>query len=79
MAKSTQKSEIENFQDESNIGTDFNFKREVVWFNAIGFLLLMITGFIGILAAVFGYCCWQTTLWSELYTKNLEKFQKIFS
>ncbi|XP_063706275.1 acyl-CoA Delta12-desaturase-like [Culicoides brevitarsis] len=51
---------------DEHIGTDYDFKREVVWFNAIGFLMLMLTGFVGILAAVFGYCCWQTTLWSLL-------------
>lgn len=55
----------DNGQHNGNIGTDFNFKREIVWFNAIGFLLLMITGLIGIVAAVFGYCHWQTTVWSE--------------
>lgn len=65
MTMLTQISENDNCQHNSDIGTDFNFKREVVWFNAIGFLLLMLTGFIGILAAIFGYCFWQTTVWSE--------------
>ncbi|XP_074033517.1 acyl-CoA Delta-9 desaturase [Leptinotarsa decemlineata] len=33
------------------IGTDYNFKRQIVWKNAIGFLVLHLIGFYGI------YCC----------------------
>ena len=54
-----------NDEKNNKIGTDFTFKREIVWFNAIGFLLLMTTGVIGVFAAVMRYCLWQTTLWSK--------------
>lgn len=67
------KTNRENHAEQNiKIGTDFTFKREVVWFNTIGFLLLMITGVIGIYAAVMRYCLWQTTLWSE-YNNILNK------
>lgn len=47
----------------SEIGTDYNFKHKVVWFNAIGFLILH-------LAAVYGvYLCFFTTILSTLYSK----------
>lgn len=32
----------------SEIGTDMNFKREIVWFNAIGFLMLHLAGLAGL-------------------------------
>lgn len=32
----------------SEIGTDWNFKREIVWFNAIGFLALHLAGLAGL-------------------------------
>lgn len=45
------------------IGTDYTFKRKIVWFNAIGFLIMH-------LAALYGYyLCFQakflTILWSK--------------
>ncbi|GAB0093133.1 Acyl-CoA desaturase [Sergentomyia squamirostris] len=48
----------------SEIGTDFNFKREIVWFNAIGFLLLHISALIGGLLVVFGYAKFYTVLYT---------------
>lgn len=47
----------------AEIGTDYNFKREIVWFNAIGFVFLHI-------AALIGYClCFYahsfTVTWSK--------------
>lgn len=50
--------------DVHNIGTDRNFKRKIVWFNAIGFLLLLSIGAVGVAMAGLGYCKWQTIVWS---------------
>lgn len=47
----------------SEIGTDYNFKHKVVWFNAIGFLVLHLAALYGI------YLCFFTTLLSTLYSK----------
>ncbi|KAL1509459.1 hypothetical protein ABEB36_004190 [Hypothenemus hampei] len=47
----------------AEIGTDYNFKREIVWKNAIGFLALH-------LAALYGFwvllvhCYWSTVFWA---------------
>ena len=49
----------------SEIGTDFNFKREIVWFNLIGFALLHLMGLIGFLQMIFQQCDWRTTVYSE--------------
>lgn len=49
----------------SEIGTDFNFKREIVWKNVIGFAALHICGWIGLHLAFWLYCDWRTTLYCE--------------
>lgn len=49
----------------SQIGTDFNFKREIVWKNAIGFLLLHICAVIGLVIAILGYAKVSTLLYCE--------------
>lgn len=49
----------------SQIGTDFNFKREIVWKNAIGFLMLHICALIGIIIALMGYAKLYTVLYCE--------------
>jgi hypothetical protein len=49
----------------SEIGTDPNYKFTVVWFNYIGFIILHIIGYTGMLAAILGYCKIQTTLYCE--------------
>lgn len=46
-----------------DIGTDMNFKREIVWFNAIGFLVLHILGFIGLGMMAFGYAKFATMVY----------------
>jgi len=35
------------------IGTDFNFKREIVWKNVFGFALLHLAGLIGVFLAIY--------------------------
>lgn len=45
------------------IGTDYSFKREVVWFNAIGFLMLHLCGLIGLYMC--GVCHTFTIIWSK--------------
>lgn len=49
----------------SQIGTDFNFKREIVWKNAIGFLLLHICAVIGLFLSLLGYAKFYTVLYCE--------------
>lgn len=49
----------------SEIGTDFNFKRQIVWSNAIGFLLLHIAALIGVGLCLFGYTKALTILYSK--------------
>lgn len=49
----------------SQIGTDFSFKRQVVWQNAFGFLVLHICALIGVLLVMFGYA----RLYSVIYSK----------
>lgn len=49
----------------SEIGTDFSFKRKVVWSNAIGFLVLHLCALIGVGLVAFGY----TRLYTVIYSK----------
>lgn len=49
----------------SQIGTDFSFKREVVWKNAIGFLLLHICAVIGVVIGILGHAKGYTLLYCE--------------
>lgn len=49
----------------SQIGTDFNFKRKVVWKNTIGFLLLHICAVIGVVIAARGHAKGYTLLYCE--------------
>ncbi|XP_058812764.1 acyl-CoA Delta-9 desaturase-like [Topomyia yanbarensis] len=48
----------------SEIGTDFNFKREIVWKNVIGFAALHICAWIGLHLSFWRYCDWRTTLYT---------------
>lgn len=52
-------------QTATEVGTDFNFKREIVWKNAIGFLLLHMIGAVGGLMMITGYCDIRTSIYSE--------------
>lgn len=49
----------------SEIGTDFNFKREIVWSNAIGFLVLHICALVGIGLGMFGYADYRTLIYCK--------------
>lgn len=51
----------------SEIGTDFNFKREIVWTNAIGFLILHTCALAGVLLVMIG----QTKLYTVIYSKYI--------
>lgn len=56
------------------IGTDYTFKRKIVWFNTIGFIMLHICGFYGFYLSLTNNCHIFTTLWSkyliQFYFKN---------
>lgn len=49
----------------SEIGTDFAFKRKVVWKNALGFLILHTLAVVGIALVCCGYTRFYTVLYSE--------------
>lgn len=49
----------------SEIGTDFNYKRQVVWPNAIGFMALHICALIGVLLVMLGYSNYKTVIYSK--------------
>lgn len=50
----------------SEIGTDFNYKREIVWSNCFGFLLLHVIGIIGAYMLFDGSADVKTTIYCEL-------------
>lgn len=47
------------------IGTDYSYKREIVWFNAIGFLVLHLCGVYGTFLMFAGYAKFWTTIYCE--------------
>lgn len=49
----------------AEIGTDYNFKREIVWKNAIGFLALHLAALYG-LWVMCAYCMWKTDIWAAV-------------
>lgn len=49
----------------SEIGTDFNFKREVVWPNAIGFFVLHLCALIGVVITLLRMVDIRTTLYGK--------------
>lgn len=49
----------------SQIGTDFSYKREIVWKNALGFLALHICALIGVLLVMVGLTDIRTVLYCE--------------
>lgn len=50
----------------SQIGTDFSFKREIVWKNAIGFLILHLCALVGVVMGLIGMARLYTHIYSEL-------------
>lgn len=54
----------------SEIGTDPDYKMEIVWFNFIGFIILHMIGLSGALAAISGYCKVRTSLYCEYHMAN---------
>lgn len=51
----------------SQIGTDFNYKREIVWWNCFGFALLHLIGLVGTYMMLDGTANVKTTIYCELY------------
>lgn len=49
-----------------DIGTDFSFKRKIVWPNVIGFLVLNVLGFYGIILMFLGVANIRTIVFGEL-------------
>lgn len=49
----------------SQIGTDFSYKRQVVWSNAIGFLVLHLCAVIGIVLVIIGFADYRTVIYCE--------------
>ncbi|KAF7285848.1 hypothetical protein GWI33_009820 [Rhynchophorus ferrugineus] len=49
----------------AEIGTDYSFKREIVWTNAMGFLLLHLVALYGLWVMVF-HCMWLTDIWAGI-------------
>lgn len=47
------------------IGTDYDFKRKIVWFNAIGFLVLHLCGVYGVYLMFSGHA----KIWTTIYCK----------
>lgn len=51
----------------SEIGTDFSFKRQIVWKNAIGFLALHLCALVGIFMGLLGYARFYSILYSKFH------------
>lgn len=49
----------------SEIGTDFNFKREIVWPNAIGFLVLHLCALVGVVITLLRMVDIRTTIYGK--------------
>lgn len=57
----------------SDIGTDYDFKRQIVWSNAIGFLVLHLCCLYGCYLTVTGVPDWKTTLYGKSQTRKREQ------
>lgn len=55
----------------SQIGTDFNFKRQIVWSNAIGFLVLHLFALVGIIQTLLYIPSLKTTIYCKLLMISL--------
>lgn len=56
---------IIDYTHKDSIGTDHSYKHEVVWRNAIGFLILHILAVYGFLRACIGSCKLYTVVWGK--------------
>lgn len=66
----------ESTKSSRDIGTDYTFKRKIVWFNAIGFLLLNLAALYGIY--LFRYAHRYTILWGKLKKNYIYFLVKTF-
>lgn len=55
----------------SEIGTDFSFKRQIVWKNAIGFLILHICALVGIFLSLLGYPRVYSVIYSKYFVDTI--------
>lgn len=63
----------------SQIGTDFNFKRAIVWKNAIGFLALHLCAVVGVVIGLLGYAKLYTHIYSKYTLQNNMKIWQMYS
>lgn len=54
----------------TEIGTDYNFQRKIVWFNAIGFLALHLVALYGIFLMISGKAKLLTTIYCKKTTSE---------
>lgn len=47
------------------IGTDYSYKHQIVWKNAIGFLILHVFALWGLALIFTGIVSWKTSLWGK--------------
>jgi hypothetical protein len=59
----------------SEIGTDTDYKFTIVWFNALGFVVLHILAFIGVWIGVTGNCDYRTSLYCESCSLNYRRLR----
>lgn len=60
-----------------NIGTDYSYKHEVVWINAIGFLILHLISLYGVIYLFIGEYKFVTFVWGKY--KNKHGFELIIT
>lgn len=68
---------VESIKMAKEIGTDYNFKRQIVWFNAIGFLVLHLCGCYGVYL-MFTRAKILTTIYGEKEFSDLESISNCF-
>lgn len=65
---------VESISDVEAIGTDYNFKRKIVWFNTIGFLFLHLAYLYGVYLCFYAHS--YTIIWCKYYYINCLWFKK---
>lgn len=56
-----------NYTPARVIGTDYSYKHEIVWKNAIGFLILHLLALWGLFVLITGGVGFKTFLWGKKY------------